>query len=148
MLQIHLQYILHTDLWINRVGISNSIVKKCLTIDTWVINNLEPSKFRTGAENGKEQVCYYNHDKKDEVYNKFLAIRKETSANEIIFLIEKLVDNSNNTENIYYKINGELKEFDNDRNKFKRTIWGASTSDIAGTTGQRRISKKPKFLSG
>ena len=55
----------------------------------------------------------------DKVYNKFLAVRKETFANEIIFSIEKLIDNLNNSENIYYEIEDELKEFDNDRNKLK-----------------------------
>ena len=122
--------------------------KKCLTIDTRHVSNLGPSKFRTGTESGIEQVSYYNRNKKDKVYNKFLAIRKETSANKIIFSIEKLIDDSNNTENIFYKIDGEQKEFDNDRDKFKRPIRGTGTSDIAGTTGQRQVSKKPKFLSG
>ena len=32
-----------------------------------------------------EQVCYYSRNRKDKVYNKFLAIRKERSANKIIF---------------------------------------------------------------
>ena len=123
-------------------------VKKCMTIDTRDVSNLGPPKFRIGTKNGKEQVCYYNRNKKDKVYNKFLAIRKETSANKIIFSIEKLIDDSNNTENIFYKIDGEQKEFDNDRGKFKRPIRGTGTSDIAGTTGQQQVSKKPKFLSG
>ena len=122
--------------------------KKCLTIDTRDVSNLGPSKFRTGTESGIEQVSYYNRNKKDKVCNKFLAIRKETSANEIIFSIEKLIDNPNNAENIYYKIDDELKEFDNDRNKFKRLIRGTGTSDIAGTTGKRKVSKKPRFISG
>ena len=122
--------------------------KKCLTTETRDVNNLESSKFRTGAKNGKEHVCYGYRNKKDKVSNKFLASRKETSANEIIFSIEKLIDNPNNAENIYYKIDDELKEFDNDRNKFKRLIRGTGTSDIAGTTGKRKVSKKPRFISG
>ena len=44
---------------------------------------------------------------------------KNRFANEIIFSIEKLTDNLNNSENIYYEIEDELKEFDNDRNKLK-----------------------------
>ena len=61
----------------------------------------------------------FNRNKKYKVYNKFLAVRKETFANEIIFSIEKLIDHLNNSENIYYEIEDELKEFDNDRNKLK-----------------------------
>ena len=65
--------------------------------------------------------------KKDKVYNKFLAVRKEKSANEIIFSIEKLLDNPNKTETIFLKIDDELKEFenqkiDNRRGQFKRPI--------------------------
>ena len=71
-----------------------------------------------------------------------MSIRKETSANKIIFSIEKLIDDSNNPDD------GEQKESDNDRDKFKRPIWGVGTSDIAGTTWQQQIRKKPKFLSG
>ena len=56
--------------------------------DTRGVNNLGPSKFKTGVENGMEQVCYYNRNEKDKVYNNFFAIRKETSANEIIFQLK------------------------------------------------------------
>ena len=99
----------------------------CLTTDTRDVNNLGPSKFRIGAENGAEQICYYNRNKKDKVYNKFLAVRKEKSANEIIVSIEKLLDNPNKTETIFLKIDDELKEFenqkiDNRRGQFKRPI--------------------------
>ena len=37
------------------------------------INNLELLKFRTGAKNDKEQVCYFNYNKKDRALNSFLA---------------------------------------------------------------------------
>lgn len=77
-----------------------------------------------------------------------MAIRKETSATKIIFSIKTLIDNSKNTENKDYKIDGKLKKFDDDRNKFKRPLPGTVTSDIAGTTGQRWVAKKPIFLSG
>lgn len=130
--------------------ISNSTQKNCLTIDKWDVSYLGLSKFRTGA-NGKEQICYFNRNKKDKVYIKFLAVRKETFANEIIFSIEKLIDNLNNSENIYYEIEDELKEFDNDRNKLKWSVRGAGTDEVARTTtrtGQWRVSKKPRFLSG
>ena len=40
------------------------------------VNNLGPSKFRTGAENKKKQICYFNYNKKDRTFNRFLAVRK------------------------------------------------------------------------
>ena len=57
--------------------------------------------------------------KKDKIFNRFLAVRKETSADEIIFSIVNLIGKSNNLQNVYYKIDDELKEFYNDRLQFK-----------------------------
>ena len=73
--------------------------KKCLTIDTYDVSNLGPSKFRTGAKNGHQQICYFYRNKKDEIFNRFLAVRKETSADKITFSIVNLIDESNNLEN-------------------------------------------------
>ena len=104
------EYIPHRDLWINRLyfKIWNSTEKEWLTIDTCDVNNLEPSKFRTGAENGHQQICYFNRNKEDKIFNRFLAARKETSADEIIFSIANVIDKSNNLEKACYKIDNEL----------------------------------------
>ena len=51
------------------------------------VNNLVLAKFRTDAKNGKEKICYYNRNRKDRFFNRFLAVRKETFANEIFFLL-------------------------------------------------------------
>ena len=60
------EYIPHRYLWLSRLyfEISNSSGKKCLLIDIRHIKNLGPSKFRTVAENDKEQVCCFNYNKK------------------------------------------------------------------------------------
>ena len=61
-------YVPKRDLWINRLyfDIANSINKQCLTNDTTEdVKNLGPAKFRTQAENNKEEICYYNGNKKD-----------------------------------------------------------------------------------
>ena len=74
------RYIPHRDLWINRLyfDISNSNKKQCLTIDARDANSLGPVKFRTQADNNKEQICYYNRNKKNKSFNSFLALRKQT----------------------------------------------------------------------
>ena len=76
------EYILHRDLCVNRLyfEISNSTEKKCLTIDTRDVNKSGQSKFRTGAKNGHEQIRYFNRNKKDRIFNRFLVVRKETSV--------------------------------------------------------------------
>ena len=133
-------YIPHRDPWINRpyFEISNSNEKKCLTIDTRDVNNLGLTKFRTGAENGKEQICYNNRSRKDKLFNRFLAVRKETSADEIIFSIVNSIDKTNELENVYYEIDNELKEFDNDRVQLNRTIQGSTSEDAEPTTTERQ----------
>ena len=83
------------------------------------VNNLGPSKLRTGAKNHKEQTCYFNYNKKDRAFNRFLAVRKETSTNKIIFSIVSLIDKSNRFEDNYYKIGDELRELDNYRIQLK-----------------------------
>ena len=121
-----------------------------MSIATRDVNNLGSSKFRAGAESGTEQNCYYNRNKKYKAYKKFLAVTKETSANEIIFSIEKLIDNSNKTETIFYKTDSELKEFDNKKiengsHKFERPIQRAGADDIV--QGLRGVSKNTRLLS-
>ena len=62
------------------------------------VNSLRLSKFRTGAENDKEKICYYNYNKKDRMFNRFLAFRKQILTGEIIFSIVNLIDKSNKQE--------------------------------------------------
>ena len=107
------EYIPHRDLLFNKLYFnkSRSNKKQCLTIDTRNVNGLGPARFRTGADNNKEQACYYNRDKKDKTFNCFLALRKQTStANKIIFSTVNLIDSSNKKEDIYFKINNELRD--------------------------------------
>ena len=118
-------------------------------------------KFRTGSENDKEHICYFNYNKKDRTFNRFLAVRKWISADEIIFSIVNLIDQSNKFEDTCYKIDNELREFDNDRVQFKHRIreFGQGTANrpkAAETNGRNdngagkeswQISKKSRFLS-
>ena len=83
-------------------------------IDIRHINNLEISKFRTGAKYDKEQVCYFNHNRKNRAFNRFLAAAKQTAIGKINFSIVSLIDKSNKFEGSYYKIGNELRELVND----------------------------------
>ena len=99
------EYIPHRGLWLKGlyIEISNSPEKKCLTIDIRHVNNLGPSKFRTGAKNNKDQICYFNYNTKYRVFNGYLAVRKQTCAGEIIFSIVNLIDKLNKFQHSYYK---------------------------------------------
>ena len=64
------QYIPCRDRRINRpyFHIFNSSRKQCLTIDTKDANDSGPAKFRTQADNNREQISYYNRIKKDNTF--------------------------------------------------------------------------------
>ena len=154
-------YISKRDLWINRLyfDISNSGTKQCLTIETRDINDLEPAKFRTQADSNKEQICYYNRSKRDNNFNSFLAVRKQTSsATEIIFPIVNIIDKTNRNNAIYSDINDEFSDFKNDNVQYKRSVRRISEGSTVGETrtnrtdiqqfrNERQISRKPRFLS-
>ena len=110
--------------------------KQCLTIDLKHANDLGPSKFRTGAKNNKEQVCDYN----------FLAVRKETSTDAIIFSIA----NSNN--NMTHKDESEKSpNFFQDNNAIKKNTKPYMTTKIKSRSFLSNISyvgfNKEKFYN-
>ena len=91
-------------------------------------------------------------------FNKFLAVKKETSIIEIFFSIVSLIDKLNRFEDLYYKLGDELREFDDERVQPKSRVRKLSQADNRGATDdsdrrkkQRnkhgRISKKPRSLS-
>ena len=48
-----------------------------MAIDTLDVNDLGPPKFRTQADSGSKQICYYNRNKTDMTFNSFSVVRKE-----------------------------------------------------------------------
>ena len=151
--------------------ISNSRQKQCLSIHTRNVNKLGPAKFRTQAENGIEQVCYYNRNKKDTCFNSFLAVRKQTASSfEISFSIVKVIDSTNRQNAIYTEISDEISDFKNDN--VQQKIRRASENNIGRgkpesaefvrgepkheqgdrrrvqSTDGGRVNKKPRCLSG
>ena len=83
-----------------------------MTIDTRDVKELGLAKFRTQADNGTKQICYYNRNKKDTCFNSFLAVRKQTSSPfEINFSIVKVIHNINRQNVIYSEISDELSDF-------------------------------------
>ena len=83
-----------------------------------------------------KKFCYYNRNKKDTSFNSFLAVRQETSSlSEINFSIVKVIDNSNEDDNIYFEISDELSNFKND--EVQRPIQRISESNTV-----RKITKR------
>ena len=81
-------YVSNPQIWLNRLyfKISNSKEKNCFTIDTRDINEIGPGKFRTFAENGEVQTCFYNRNKSDVYFDSYLAKRVVSLKNIKIFI--------------------------------------------------------------
>ena len=110
-------YVSSCSIWLNKLyfDISASKQKPCLTVDTRTIDDLGPGEFRTQADNGIKQVCYYNRNKSDTSFNSFLATRKQTSQKGAIkFSIDKVITNLNSSDVSYIELGDELKNIDND----------------------------------
>ena len=102
-----------------------------MTIDTRDVNSLGPAKFRTQAINSKEQICYYNKNKRDKKFNCFLAVGKQPSTSaDIMFSIVKLLNKTNKNDNVYFETNDKLSDFNNDSVQYKRPIQRVSESNI------------------
>ena len=127
-------YIPTPNVWINLLyfEISNSREKQCLTVDTRDVNNLGPGKFRTQADNGMRQICYYNRNKTDASFNSFLTTREQTSQEgEIKFSIVKVINKINKTNVTYSELRDELNSFNNDNIQSK--LQRLSEGDIVRT---------------
>ena len=99
-------------------------------IDIRDVNNLGASEFRIGVENYKEKTCYFNYNKKDRVFNRFLAVRKKTPDREIVFSTVKLKDKSNKSEDIYYNLGDKLRKFVNVRIQPEQRIRKVDKTEI------------------
>ena len=142
------EYIPTRELW-NTLKHQTLIKKSCLTIDCHNFNSLGSLKFRTNAESGTEQICYYNRNTKDKSFNRFLALRKQTTNESIIFEIKNIVEETKTGSFDCYDINNKLEEFNDGRADDNRTTLKRSISELssANIRGGKFIKKKTKFLS-
>ena len=104
-----------------------------MTIDTRDVNDLGPAKFRSQADSNQEQICYYNRSKRDTSFNSLLAVRKQTlTIGDITFSIVKIIDKTSKNTSIYFEINDELSDFNND--SFNRPVQQISEGDTRRET--------------
>ena len=61
-----------------------------------------PAKHRTNADSNFEKFCYYGQNKKDTLFNKFLAKRVEQNNNLIVFQIDSMTNVTKNCETKIY----------------------------------------------
>ena len=111
------------DLWVNQLylSLSNESKYSCLTIDC---RKSGPAKYRTDADSNFEQFCYYGQNKKDRLFNKFLAKKVNQNENLLVFQIDSVINVTKNGETKIYKAVQELKNLvkQNDGNQKKTVI--------------------------
>ena len=63
------------SLWINKpfIELANRNERICLTIDCSGVNINRPDRFRTKAHNTDEQICYFNAQNNDQLFNVFVS---------------------------------------------------------------------------
>ena len=91
------------------------------------MQKIRPAKYRTKAENNFKQFCYFHQNKKDRLFNKFLARRVEENTNSLVFKIDSVIHTTKNGESKIYTMNQELKYLTNqsdgnDRSSDKKQI--------------------------
>ena len=85
-----------------------------MIIDTREVNELGPGKFRTSADNGQEQTCYFNRNKSDSHFNSYTA--KRAFPDKLVFSIVK-VNSDFSLINKSLEIEVKTNSFLNDRAK-------------------------------
>ena len=105
-----IRYIPARNLWINRLcfSLSNESKNSCSTIDC---RKSGPAKYRTNADSNFEKFCYYGQNKKDRLFNKFLAKRVEQNNNSLVFQIDSATNITKNGEIKIYNAVQKLKPF-------------------------------------
>ena len=98
------------------MSLSNESKHACLTIDC---RKTSPAKYRTSAESNFEQFCYFVQNKKDGLFNKFLAKKNLQSKNPLVFKIDSVISVAENGETKMFKAVQELTNLakQNDGNK-------------------------------
>ena len=120
---------------------------------TIVCRKVDPAKHRTNANSNFEQFCYFGQNKKDRLFNEFLAKRVDTGDNPLILQIDSMINVTKNGETKIYKAVEELKslvKYNNGKKGNSDRQQSAVESKFADKKYFGRGSKngrRPKFLS-
>ena len=144
-----INYIPARDLWINRLyfSLSNESKNSCLTIEC---KKSGLSKDRTNVEGNFEQFCDYGQNKKDRLYNKFLAKKIDEKNDCLVFQIDSLVKTTKSIERKIFKPVEEVKFMTskndrrwNDSGHFSKQI---EYSDQQNCRGRKKMEEDLDFF--
>ena len=93
------KYLPARSLWINKpfIELANDNEKTCLTTDCSGVNKNGPGRFRTEGNNLDKQVCYFNGQNNDQMFNVFTSTRinKQETEKDICFQIDRVRSKTN-----------------------------------------------------
>ena len=98
-----------------------------------------PAKYRTDAGSNFEQFCYYGQNRKDRLFNKFLAKNVAQNENLLVFQIDRVINITKNDETKIYKAVQELK------NLVKQNDGNERSSDRSKTSEQSKFTDREYF---
>ena len=120
-----------------------------MTIDC---RNTGPTKYWTNADSNFEQFCYSGQNKKDRLFNKFLAKRVLQDNNSLVFEINSVINTTKNSETKIYKAVQELQLLVKRNNGKDRSIGGKQYPECTQLThreniiGRLKDGRRPRFL--
>ena len=71
------------------MSLSNESKYSCLTI---ACRKSGPAKYSADADSNFEQFCYYGQNKKDRLFNEFLAKKVDQNENLSVFQIDSVIN--------------------------------------------------------
>ena len=95
-----------------------------------------PAEYRTDADSNFEQFCYYGQNRKDRLFNKFLAKKVDQNENLLVFQIDSVINVTKNGETKIYKAVQELK------NLVKQNYGNERSSDRSKTSEQSKSADR------
>ena len=110
-----------------------------MTIDC---RKLGPTKYRTDADSNFEQFCCYGQNKKDRLFNKFLAKTGHQNENLLVFQIGSVINVTKKGETKICKAVQELK------NLVKQNDGNERSSDRLKISEQSKFADREYFGRG
>ena len=112
-----------------------------------------PAKYRTDVDSNFEQFCHYGQNRKDKLFNKFLAKKVDQNKNLLVFQVESVINFTKNRETKIYKAVQELKNLVNENDGNERSNDRSKTSEQSKLTdreyfrGGKKMEEDPDFFS-
>ena len=105
-----------------------------------------PEKYRTDADSNFEPFCHYKQNKKDRLFNSFLAKKVNQNENLLVFQIDSVISVTKNGETKIYTAVQELKNLAKQNDGNDQKLQSNLNSLTENTLGEEKNGTRPQFL--